>query len=108
MVNVTNTRHAIDAVREQLRLGELTAAQANVAMVRAERVRIVTSRVPAQVRASLQAAVKNGSLGHLAKDGYKPEAYFHPEFEYLARGERAEAERRTIDAMKIACAGVLA
>lgn len=41
--------------------------------------RVVTGRIPAQVRAQLRAAVKAGVLGHLPKDGLKPEIFFNPD-----------------------------
>lgn len=41
--------------------------------------RVVRGRVPQQVRNELRAAVKAGALGHLPKDGLKPEIFFHPD-----------------------------
>ena len=79
--------------------GEMTADQANVAKVRMMRVELVTSRIPQQVRKALNAAVKRGELGHMKKDGHKPEAYYHPTFEYLANDERRKYERYVISAL---------
>lgn len=79
--------------------GEMTAAQANVQKVLWQRVLLVTSRVPADVRKALNEAVKRGDLGHMKKDGNKPEAYFHPTFEYLAKQERREHERMVLNAL---------
>lgn len=50
----------------------------NVANILKHGSRVVTSKVPARVRADLRAAVKAGVLGHLPKDGLKPEIFFHP------------------------------
>lgn len=50
----------------------------NVANILVSASRIIRGRVPAQVRAELRAAVKAGVLGHLKKDGLKPEIFFHP------------------------------
>jgi hypothetical protein len=50
----------------------------NVADILARGTRVIIGRVPQQVRKELAAAVKDGVLGHLAKDGLKPEIYFHP------------------------------
>lgn len=86
-----NTQQVIDSLKERLRLGEITAAEANVRMIQAERVRLIRGPMPRDVRSALNAAVKAGRLGHLKKDGFRPEAYFDPDFEYLAKGERAEA-----------------
>lgn len=66
----------------------MTVDQKNVAIVRAKRVELVTSRIPAAVRKALSAAVKAGELGHIKKDGHKPEAFFHPTFQYLVAGMR--------------------
>lgn len=73
--------------------GELTIDQANVRKVQMQRVLLVIGRVPASVRKALNDAVKRGELGHLAKDGHKPETYFHPTFQHIAIAERAEHER---------------
>jgi hypothetical protein len=59
--------------------------------------------MPAPVRKVLNLAVKGGELGHIKKDGRKPEAYYHKSFEYLVSGERNSHERRMLNA----CAGVL-
>lgn len=98
-----NSQNNLDRLRDLIERGELTADQANVEMVRMERVRIVKGRMPAQVRKALNEAVKSGHLAHMKKDGYKPECYYHPTFEYLARGERAREEDATRHAlMKVA------
>lgn len=51
----------------------------NVSKILADGTRSITSRVPARVRAELRLAVKDGVLGHLPKDGLKPEIFFHPD-----------------------------
>lgn len=68
--------------------GVLTPDEANVKKVQCQRVLLVRGRIPAQVRRALNAAVKNGQLGHYKKNGHEPEAYFHPNFAYMARDER--------------------
>lgn len=45
---------------------------------------MIRGRVPAAVRAQLRAAVKAKALGHLKRDGLKPEIYFHPDHLHLA------------------------
>lgn len=87
-----NTDLTLISIKDRMSRGELTASDANVEMVRAERVRVINSIVPADIRKTLNAAVKAGSLGHMRKEGLKPEVYFHPAFEYLAKGERASRE----------------
>ena len=93
-----------ERIREQVRNGELTPEQANVEMVRVQRVKLVTARMPAEVRKALNDAVKRGELKHIKKDGHKPEAYYHPTFEYLVPGERNDHEQRCLRAL----AGVFA
>jgi hypothetical protein len=51
----------------------------NVEQILAQATRVVRGRIPAQVRKELMAAVKAGALGHLKKDGLKPEIFFHPD-----------------------------
>ncbi|HET8792085.1 MAG TPA: hypothetical protein VFM75_12830 [Modicisalibacter sp.] len=87
-----NSQNNLERLKDLMQRGELTTDQANVEMVRMDRVRIVKGRMPAQVRKVLNAAVKRGELAHMKKDGHKPECYYHPTFDYLARGERARHE----------------
>lgn len=83
--------------------GEMTADEANVEMVRAERVRIICNSIPKNVRKALNDAVKCGKLDHYKKDGNKPEVYFHPNFDYLARSERNKVERKIIESLTRTC-----
>lgn len=86
----------IEHLQDLMQKGELTADQANVQMVRTERFRMVVNSLPASLRKALNAAVRSGELGHMKKDGQKPECYFHPTFEYLAKAERLKREREVI------------
>ena len=79
--------------------GEISADEANVEMVRASRVKIVVNSMPKNVRKALDDAVKCGKLGHYKKDGHKPEVYFHPSFDYMARSEREKAEREIMETL---------
>jgi len=51
----------------------------NVTNILVQATRVIRGRIPAQVRAELRAAVQAGVLGHLKKDGLKPEIFFHPD-----------------------------
>jgi hypothetical protein len=65
----------------------------NVTNILIQATRVIRGRIPQQVRAELRAAVKAGVLGHLPKDGLKPEIYFHPDHLHGARDrQRREAE----------------
>lgn len=56
----------------------------NVANILVRATRVIRGRVPAQVRAQLRMAVKDGVLGHLPKDGLKPEIFFDPNHKHGA------------------------
>lgn len=83
---------------EKVRSGEISADEANVEQVRMKRVHLVTSPIPASARKALNAAVKSGHLRHIKKDGHKPEAYYHPSFEYMVPGERNRHAEETLRA----------
>ncbi len=93
----------IEYISEQMRTGKMTASQANVEKVRMNRVQLVTSRIPAQVRNDLCAAVKIGYLNHKKKIGGKPEVFYHPNFEYLANGMRSRHELNILNSIKGCC-----
>lgn len=94
----------LEYLRDMIGEGNLTVAQANVEMVRMQRVRLVTNRMSAHIRKVLNDAVKAGQLGHMKKDGNKPEAYYHPTFEYLAKAERNAYQLQIISALgKVCC-----
>lgn len=90
-------------IKDRVQKGELTIEQSHVEQVRMQRVLLV-SRLPREVRSALNAAVKRGELGHMKKEGRKPETYFHPTFDHLAKAERAEHVRNIGRAlMKVCC-----
>lgn len=93
----------LEHIKDMLNLGKITVDQANVEKVKCMRVQLVISRLPANVRKALNEAVKRGELGHMKKDGNKPEAYYHPTFEYLAKSERNEHERNVFNAILNVC-----
>jgi hypothetical protein len=65
-------------VADLVQQGKMTLDEGNVEYVRIDKVRLVMRSLPASVRKALNEGVKAGKLGHLKKDGLKPEAYFHP------------------------------
>lgn len=93
------TQNHVEHLSDRLQRGIITADEANVEKVRIARVQVVTGKLPAQVRKALNGAVKRGYLGHWKRDGNKPEVYFHPTFDYLAREARNRHERKTLTAM---------
>jgi len=56
----------------------------NVEQILAHAYRVVKGPIPARVRKELAAAVKAGVLGHLKKDGLKPEIFFHTDHKHGA------------------------
>jgi hypothetical protein len=93
MDEITATQHAI-GMREK---GETTTP--NVEVVRMMGVRLISGRIPREVRAELQAAVKAGRLGHLKKDRFLPEALFHPNAKGTAIQRREVVARQSIAAL---------
>lgn len=88
---------------DQMQQGKITAAEANVQMVRMEGVRLVHGKIPMEVRKALNAAVKAGVLGRLKKEGIRPEAYFHPNSINRAKELRNREQQSTIEALKGVC-----
>lgn len=82
----------------------MSVADANVELVRMMGVRIVTGGFDRATRAALMAGVKDGRLGRLAKDGIKPEAFFHPNAIWSAKEERNKIANAAIRALRAVCA----
>lgn len=101
---MTSKQNIIDHVTDQMQQGKLTAAEANVLMVQMEGVRIVSGRIPAEVRKALNAAVKAGEIGHMKKDGLKPEVYFHKNAKARAIATRNRQAYEAIQVIKKAFA----
>jgi len=95
----TARQNIIERITDKIEKAEISVLDGNVELVRAERIRLVNARVPAQVRRALNAAVKTGLLGHVKKDGHKPECYFHPSFKHMAIAARNAAERDIYNAI---------
>lgn len=86
-----------ERILDRLERGEITVDQANVDMVLAERVRIISGKVPQSVRQSLNQAVRDKVLGHMPKDKLMPEVYYHPAFRDMAVEARWQIARSSID-----------
>lgn len=76
----------------------------NVTNILVQATRVIRGRIPQQVRAELRAAVKAGALGHLPKDGLKPEIFFHPDH----RNGAIERQKREAGYSVQCIAGVMA
>jgi len=90
-------------IQDQLKIGNIDANEANVMMVLFERARVIQGRTPASVRKALNAAVKEGRLGHMKKDGLKPEVYYHPKFKNIAIAKRKEHESQALASILKVC-----
>jgi hypothetical protein len=65
----------------------------NVQQILLQATRVIRGKIPAQVRKELREAVKAGALGHLKRDGLKPEIFFHPDHKHGAiERQKREAE----------------
>jgi hypothetical protein len=98
---MTSRQAALEQAARMSELGQTDSP--NVEMVRMEGVRIIGSKVIAQVRKELNQGVKDGRLGHLKKDGAKPEVYFHPNSKGKAVDARNREALQSIEALKKIC-----
>ena len=80
--------------------GELDGIGPNAMVVRLMAARLITTRVPRGVRDELMAAVKLGKLGHIKKEGLRPEAFHHPNARAYALDLRAAHFRESVEAIK--------
>lgn len=92
-------QNEIEMIQDRLQRGLINADEANVQMILVQRFRLIQGSMPASVRKSLNAAVTRGELGHMKREGKKPECYYHPTFDYLARAERSRVEQESIRAI---------
>ena len=82
------TQNHMEKIKDDLQQGLITVDEANLRMVMTGRVKLVTNSIPRNIRKVLNNAVKLGTLGHLKKDGHKPEAYYNIDFKQLAVQDR--------------------
>ena len=91
------SQNDIEYLQDMVQREKMSAAEANVELVLTSRIRIVHGKLPKDVRSALNDAVKAGILGHMPKNKYLPECYYHPQFDYLARAERNKIAKATIE-----------
>lgn len=76
----------------------------NVQNILVQGSRVIRGRVPAQVRKQLMAAVKAGALGHLKRNGLKPEIFFHPDHKGSAKEIQAREAAYAVNCIrKVVC-----
>lgn len=77
----------------------MTLAEGNVYMIKMRSV-VEVHKFSKEVRQTLNAAVKAGDLGHIKKEGLKPEVYHHKNARARAIDYRNESERQKIAAIQ--------
>ena len=82
--------------------GGMSAADANIELVRMMGVK-VCSGLDRATRSALMAGVKDGRIGRLAKDGAKPEVFFHPNAVWSAKEFRNRATSEALRALLAVC-----
>ncbi len=92
-------KQALEYVSDQIDQGKMTVAEGNVYMVQMRGV-VEVGKLTKEVRQTLNAAVKNGELGHIKKEGLKPEVYYHKNSRAAALDYRNKAEREKIEAIR--------
>lgn len=91
---------ALAYTMDALQKGEIQRGQANVFMTQLMGVRVIEGSLPREVRKELMAAVKNGEIGHMKKDGMKPEVFFHKNAGTYATEIRARHLESSINVLK--------
>jgi hypothetical protein len=100
---VTNQTTAIEIAKGLMDNG-MSLDDANIEVVRMMGVRIVSGGFDRRTRSALMQGVKSGKLGHLKKDGLKPEAFCHPNAIWAAKEERNKIASAGIRAIQACCA----
>ncbi len=93
-------QNALSYAKDQMEQGNITVDEANVLIVQIMGVRVIAGSIPVSVRKSLNAAVKKGELGHLKKDGLKPEIYHHKNARVNALEEQSRVSKEALDRIK--------
>lgn len=97
---MTSYQTALEYARNEMHVNGITAAQANVLIVQIMGVREIVGRCPADVRKTLNEAVKSGELGHIKKEGLKPEVYHHKNARPDAIVYRRKVEKEKLESLK--------
>lgn len=97
------SQNDMEHLKDLLQQGKITADEANIRKVEAERVLLCVETIPSSVRKALNSAVKAGRLGHKKRDGSKPEVFYKVGFEHLANAERNDHERYILKAISGVC-----
>ncbi len=85
---------------DQIKRGIMSAADANVQLVRDLRYKVIVGKVPADVRRALFAGVKEGKIAHAKKTSETPEAFYHPDFFFMLKEEFNRLRLKKMNALK--------
>lgn len=99
---MTTYQNAIEIAKDKMQQGLIGSDEANVLIVKLIGVQVVT-KLPSQVRRALNAAVKNGELGHIKKEGLKPEVYHHINSRARALDIRDTEMREALESIAKVC-----
>lgn len=91
------SQNDLERIQDRLQQGIISLDEANIEIVKCQRVRLITGKLPANIRKALNKAVKDGVLGHMKKDNYKPECYYFKPFEFMANEERTKEHNKVIE-----------
>ena len=89
----------LERIQDRLQQGIISLDEANIEIVKCQRVRLIKGRMPACIRKALNQAVKDGILGHMKKDNHKPECYYFKPFKHLADDARVKEHNKAIDSL---------
>lgn len=101
---IRSITQAAEIAGDAVLMGRMTTDQANVYIVQLMGVRVIRETVPRAVRTALNAAVKRGEIGHIKKEGLRPECYHHKN----ARANALDERDRIYHESRRAIAGVFA
>ena len=93
---------AVVIAKDKIDQGLMNTDQANVYIVQLLGVRIVT-KLDRATRQALNNAVKIGELGHIKKDGLKPEVYHHKNSRGRAIEIRNKIALESVEKIKSVC-----
>ena len=89
----------LERIQDKLQQGLISLDEANVEMIKCQRVRLIKSKLHANTRKALNQAVRDGILGHMKKDNYKPECYYFKPFKHMADDARTREHNKAIDSL---------
>ena len=97
-----NQQQSLEHLKGMIEKG-MSVADANVELIRMMGFRLISGKLPKDVRSALMAGVKDGRIGRLPKDGLKPEVFFHPNSIWNAKEARNKEVSKAIMVLQATC-----